>query len=192
MHMSTEPPPPTAPAVDPGGAPAGTFTPRATLDPSVTFDWPETSPGPGGECEAGTYTGTFECEFIPDPNSGFLTPDGGGFLVSGPITLHFEKSANGEFLELADAQLEGVAMDVFGFTAELTGKLDCATAQLMSEAKNGEYGLGLPIGIPLGTVEGTLEGSLDGRSHELNGTWMLSAGDGVGTCVGPWHASFTP
>jgi hypothetical protein len=171
-----------------GGADAGTFMPRADLDPNVTFDWQETVPGGAGSCEAGTYTGTFMCELIYDTTM----PDAGsGTFVTGPITLHFEKSANGEFLELADAKLEGVGMDVFGFTADLSGELDCTTLQFTSQAQNGAYGLGLPIDIPLGTVDGTLAGMLDNMTHELNGTWTLTADGGI-TCVGPWHASFTP
>jgi hypothetical protein len=177
-----------APSMPIGGADAGTFMPRADLDPNVSFDWQETAPGGSGTCEAGTYTGTFECELIYDTTM----PDAGsGVFVTGPITLHFEKSADGEFLELADAKLEGVGMDVFGFTADLSGELDCATLQFMSQAQNGEYGLGLPIDIPLGVVDGTLAGALEGQSHELNGTWTLTADGGI-TCIGPWHASFTP
>lgn len=176
-----------APSEPIGGADAGTFMPRADLDPNVTFDWQETTPG-GGACEAGTYTGTFQCELIYDTTM----PDAGsGVIVTGPITLHFEKSKNGEFLELADAKLEGVGMDVFGFTADLSGELDCTTLQFMSQAQNGMYGLGLPITIPLGTVDGTLAGALDTQNHELNGTWTLTADGGI-TCIGPWHASFTP
>ena len=174
-----------------GGADAGTFTPRADLDPGVTFDWQETTPGLG-KCQEGTYTGTFQCEFAYDDSLGLFPPDAGSIVVSGPITLHFQKSADGEFLELADAQLEGVAQDFFGFTADLDGQLDCTTLELTAQAQNGEYGLGLPIGIPLGTVEGTLDGTLDAQSGELQGQWSLSAGMGVGTCTGPWQASFTP
>jgi hypothetical protein len=176
-----------------GGADAGTYKPRADLDPNVTFDWEEKPPGGGGNCQAGTYTGTFQCDFVPNPDSGFVLPDGSDSLtVSGPITLHFEKSADGEFLELANAQLDGVAQDWIGFMADLSGRLDCTTLELTSQAENGVYGLGVPVVIPTGIVEGTLEGTLDLQAQQLSGTWMLSAGDGVGTCIGPWTASYTP
>ena len=48
-------------------------------------------------------------------------------VVNGPITLTFEKSADGEFLELTDARLDGVAMDFIGFEHSSRGRLDCAT-----------------------------------------------------------------
>ena len=193
---------PTMPVVDdmpmldngPAAQPAPmAFVPKADLDPNVQFDWPATVPGEGG-CEPGTYTGTFMCELVATAESGLpLPPDGTAIVVSGPITLVFERSMDGEFLELADARMEGVAQDIIGFTSGLEGRLECA-GQTFSAVASGEYGLGLPIGIPLGAFNGTMDGTLDSSTQVLSGEWALT-GDwaaGLQECAGPWMATLSP
>lgn len=178
----------------PGGQPPGTFKPPSELDRDAGFEWPETEPG-AGSCEPGTYTGTFMCEWLATPESGLpLPPDGTALLVTGPVSLRFERSMDGEFLELADAKLEGVAMDFgLGFNAGLVGRLDCATRQLSAEAVDGVYGLGLPVAFPFDNFSGSLEGALDGQTLVLTGTWALSPASIMdGNCRGPWTASLAP
>jgi hypothetical protein len=176
-----------------GGADPGTFTPSAMLDPNVTFDWPEAEEG--GKCEPGTYTGSFSCAYNVDPTQVdplFAPPP--DLQVTGPITLTFQRSENGEFLELANARIDGAAMDIIGFGADLSGRLDCATMQLTAEVTGGQFGFGQPILLQFGEVYGTLSGMLDGKTGTLTGEWSLSPGADMsaGTCKGPWMASYTP
>ena len=174
-------PPPTA-------AKAGNM---ANLDKSVRFDWPETTPGQA-QCEAGKYVGMFNCTLMSDPNLGLLIPVGAEF--SGPITLEFTRSADGEFLELTNAKLNGLAADTIGFMADLNGKLNCTTRALTATIMNGQYGLGSPIIFPGGELVGTLMGQLDIKTGELTGTWSMTdkVSEGLFACVGPWQATRSP
>jgi len=178
---------PTAPAAKPKPSAA----PPATLDPNAQFDWPETSPGQA-TCQPGTYVGMFACSLFVDPT--MPPPAGTPPDFSGPITLVFTKSADGEFLELANAKLDGSANDTLGFMADLTGRLDCGTLEFTAMAENGVYGLGSPILLPAGDVMGTLSGKLDLQKGELTGTWSLFSGNAGKdfTCDGPWQALLTP
>ena len=170
---------------------AATAGRMASLDKDARFEWPETVPGQT-QCEAGTYVGTFNCVLMADPSLGLLVPAGAEF--AGPITLEFTRSADGEFLQLTNAKLEGIAADTIGFTASLDGKLDCSTHVLTATILNGQYGLGLPILIPGGELVGTLMGKLDSKSGELSGMWSITekASDGLFACVGPWQAKQPP
>ena len=128
-------------------------------------------------------------------NAGVLLPapeDGLGLPVLGPVTLTFERSMDGEFLELTDGLLEGLALGTWGFVAELEGRLDCNTLQFEAHATSGVYGLGLPVGVPAGTFGGTLSGTLDRNTRQLSGAWELINELGTQGCNGPWTASFTP
>ena len=172
------------------GAAAGTFKPRADLDPGAQFDWPETTPGQA-KCQPGTYVGMFACSLFVDPS--MPAPDGTPPDFSGPITLEFKKSADGEFLELANAKLDGSANDTLGFMADLNGRLDCNTLEFTATVSNGVYGLGSPILLPTGDVNGTLSGKLDLQTGQLTGTWSLFSSAATDfACDGPWQAVFTP
>jgi hypothetical protein len=135
------------------------------------------------------------CEWLATPESGLpLPPDGTALLVTGPVSLRFERSMDGEFLELVDAKLEGAAMDfLIGFNSGLSGKLDCNTRELLAEAVDGVYGLGLPVAFPFDAFSGSLEGRLDGQTSVLTGTWALTPSSMMdGHCLGPWTASLMP
>jgi hypothetical protein len=184
------------------GAPAqpgttkGAFKPAAQLDPNVKFDWQETTAAGANQCQAGTYTGAFGCSLGVDPDSGVPPLDAGDFQFAGPITLVFTKSADGEFLELNNAKIDGSANDTLGFMGDLVGRLDCSTLEFSATVSNGVYGLGSPILLPTGDVIGTLSGKLSSQTGQLNGTWSLtssSAGDsGLFNCFGPWQVTLKP
>lgn len=172
------------------GATPGTFVPRADLDPSTTFDWSQSLPGQG-TCKPGKYTGTFTCTYTPAGTPADAGAGVGATVVSGPVTLELQKSMSGEFLEIANGQLDGVAQGVIGFTSKLSGKLDCTTLELTADAVDGVYGFGDPKLFPFGVFQGGLTGALDTQTLVLSGNWALTEGSG-GTCSGPWMASFTP
>jgi hypothetical protein len=151
----------------------------------VTFEWPATLPG-DADCRAGTYTGTFSCAYRLAPTD--VDPL---VVVEGPIALTLERSQDGEFLEITDGQLEGIASLIIGFRSQLAGKLDCATRTLTANAVDGLYGFGDPALLPFGGFEGTLDGQLDASTGALDGQWDLAVSMG-GACVGPWQANWTP
>jgi hypothetical protein len=181
------PPPPTAPAATPGGAPAGTFKPRATLDPSAMFEWPESSPGGGGKCQEGTYTGTFDCMFA-DP-SGTIPP----IELTGPVSLTFTKSMDGEFLEISNGLFEAVANLFIGARAKIEGKLDCNTLTLQAMAVDGMWAVGDPSDplVPGGGLTGDITGMLDPATGTLTGNWTFGDPD-FGTCPGTWSVTYAP
>jgi hypothetical protein len=152
-------------------------------DPNLTFEWEQTRPG-AGECQPGRYSGTFSCLYMAAP--GFDPIE-----VTGPVDLVLERSQNGEFLEITDGRLEGLAQLVFGFTAQLAGRLDCATDELQAEAVNGVYGFGDPNVLPFGMFAGALSGTLNRSLVALDGDWDLTVAGG-GACVGPWTARLVP
>jgi hypothetical protein len=176
------------------GSPPKAFVPRRPPDPGVEFVWPETLPGGDDICQPGTYTGDFFCV----ANAAFLLqlvpPEDGaaGIPVLGPVTLTFERSMDGEFLEIKKGVLEGLALEAWGFVAELEGRLDCKTLKFEAHASSGVYGLGLPVAVPMGTFGGTLTGTLDPTTRQLEGDWALVDDFGVQGCNGPWTASHTP
>jgi hypothetical protein len=176
------------------GTTKGTFKPAAQLDPNAKFDWQETMPATS-QCRPGTYTGMFDCGFVPDGASADTMP----FDVSGPITVTLQRSMNGEFLEISDGDLYAEAQGAFGLRAKLKGTLDCKTLMFMAVATDGAWALGdpnMPL-LPGGTFAGTLTGKLDPQTGTLSGDWGLDSGAGnnatiPGTCPGTWTATFMP
>jgi hypothetical protein len=158
-------------------------------DPSVSFDWPASLPGGEDDCRPGHYDGTFSCEYRMLPTD--VDPL---VIVEGPISLTLERSQDGEFLEISDGQLEGIAQFVIGFRSKLSGKLDCATHQLTADAVDGLWGFGDPAVLPFGAFAGTLTGTLEPTTGALDGSWNLGVdpGSGGGACVGPWQANWAP
>ena len=184
--VTPTPPAPVSTEPKPGVTtpPMAAALPAPMLDPNVMFVWPETAPGQGSKCQPGTYVGTFTCSY-----------DDLGITLDGPVTLHFEKSMNGEFLDLSDAKLEGQG-GVFGFSAQLAGRLNCSTLEFSAEVTTGVWGLGFPVDDPSGTFTGTLKGTLDRDTHQIQGDWALLSDladqSSSGNCVGPWMANLTP
>jgi hypothetical protein len=172
---------------NPPPAGPGTGAPIANdLDRTVTFEWPETQPGDGTRCQGGTYVGMWTCTSL------------GLFEFSGAVTLHFVESMDGEFLDLVDAELNGMADEaqtpLGSFKAGLAGRLDCTTLKFSAEATMGVYGSYNPLFSTFeaaGTFTGALTGTLDPDTAQIEGDWSLLA-DLLIDCVGPWTASLAP
>jgi hypothetical protein len=163
---------------------------RTPPDPTITFTWNEAPPA-AGACQAGTYVGTFTCNYLEagaDPST--------GIEVTGPVAFTLVKSQNGEFLEISQGSVDGYAAFIINFTAPLTGRLDCSTNQLSASANEGTFGFGDAMLLPAGTFVGSLTGMLDPSTATLNGQWSLMPTSlltlGGGACVGPWTATWAP
>jgi hypothetical protein len=134
-------------------------------DPSVTFSWPEGTKSIGS-CKAGHYVGTFEGTYVsPATFVGVPVP------VSGDLDLTLTQSAKGEFFDIANGKMSGVADLVFPFSSGLVGTLNCTTAKLEGGfMTKGTYNA-------LGTnyfYEGPLIGDYDKLTNAfVNGTWRV-------------------
>lgn len=158
---------------------------RTPPDPNIHFDWDETAPG-AKQCDPGHYVGDFTCKLV------FDNMDLGTATITGPVELTLAKSQNGEFLEITDAHIEGYALLILNFRAELMGRLDCSTRALDANAINGAVGLGDADLLPVLGFEGQLHGMLDDTGQMLTGDWSfpVTTQDGrLGVCTGPWTAT---
>jgi hypothetical protein len=170
------------------GGSGGAVAPDAgrPYDPDAGFDWPEAVDA--GKCQAGTYSGTYECSV-----------DYGGFIfpITGKVNFVLTPSASGEFLEIKDGKLNA---DVVEFqvtmTGDIVGKLECLTNQFAATIQNGSYTfsfLGLPLPNPF---DGNLDGVLDRLTSTMTGQWQLASQAPLGVaapkCSGPWRVTLQP
>jgi hypothetical protein len=168
------------------GGSAGTGTPDAArpYDPDAGFDWPEAVDG--GKCQAGTYSGTYECLVIAG---------GGMFPITGQVSFKLEPSASGEFLEIKDGKLNAnVAEFGITMTGDLAGKLECLTNRFTAAIQNGIYTFNLfPLPNPF---LGDLSGTLDRLTSTMTGQWNLMGVAPPGftgpACSGPWRVTLQP
>ena len=168
------------------GASGGTSTPDAgrPYDPDAGFDWPEAVDA--GKCQAGTYSGTYECMVT---SAGFMFP------ITGQVSFKLEPSASGEFLEIKDGKLNASVVE-FGvtMTGDLAGKLECLTNQFAATIQNGIYTFDLfPLPNP---YLGDLSGKLDRLTSTMTGQWNLMGQAPAGfvppSCTGPWRVTRQP
>ena len=169
-----------------GGGSAGTGIPDAArpYDPDAGFDWPEAVDG--GKCQAGTYSGTYECQ---------VTAGGFMFPITGQVSFKLEPSASGEFLEIKDGKLNASVVE-FGvtMTGDLAGKLECLTNRFTAAIQNGNYTFNLfPLPNPF---LGDLSGTLDRLTSTMTGQWNLMGQAPPGfmgpACTGPWRVTLQP
>jgi hypothetical protein len=192
-----------APALPQGSGGAGGVTvvappPISGYDARVVFDWPE-SVGDGGatKCQAGRYSGTFSCNFVPSLADGGALPGQppAPFLVTGPVELVFTESQNGEFLEVSGGTLTGAALIAITFTAKMSGKLDCQTNHFDGMATDGQYGI-QPF-PPGGSFSGPTTATYSSTGPALvGGTWQFSVKTPQNTTQGnadcTWTATYVP
>jgi hypothetical protein len=169
------------------GGSAGTGTPDAgrPYDPDAGFNWPE-AVGDGGKCQAGTYSGSYECQ---------VTYNGFMFPITGQVSFKLEPSASGEFLEIKDGKLNASVVE-FGvtMTGDLVGKLECLTNGFTAQIQNGNYTFNIfPLPNPF---LGDLSGTLDRLTSTMTGQWNLVGQAPPGfvgpACTGPWRVTLQP
>jgi hypothetical protein len=168
--------------------PPQAHVPSPTLDPNASFDWPESSPSSSANrCQGGTYTGMFDCTFT-DPSGVIASVE-----LSGPVSLTFSKSMDGEFLEITQGDFEAVGNLFIGGKAKIQGKLDCNTLMLDAMAVDGAWAIGDPNAplVPGGGLEGQITGKLDPTTNTLSGMWSF-ADPSLGACPGTWSVKLMP
>lgn len=150
--------------VIPTGDDGGTL-PFAGYDPTVAFDWPVATTT-AGSCKAGHYQGSFIGMYSP---SIAVAPV--PIPVAGNIDLTLTQSSNGEYFEITDGKVSGVADLLFPFSADVKGTLNCTTMQLENGfLSNGVYIVGV---IPF-PFEGPLTGEYDKVTHAFTkDTWTV-------------------
>lgn len=176
------------PAMAAGGAPAESGAPSAggtgaggregNIPPEdVHFEWTETQPTEG-LCLPGVYSGVFQCQL----SFNNLFPSS---TVSGPVNFTLRESQNGEFLEVTDGEMAGLA-GVVVFASELVGRLDCATNTFEAFSVNGMF--------TGGTFSGALQGTLDRTNQRLQGVWSMAVANApnVPPCIGLWSVERVP
>jgi hypothetical protein len=168
------------------GGSGGTVPPDAPppYDPDAGFIWPEAEDA--GKCQAGTYSGTYECQVVYGAQT---------FPITGQVSFALQPSASGEFLEIKDGKLNANVVE-FGvtMTGDLVGKLECLTNQFSATIQNGNYTFALfPLPNPF---DGTLAGALDRLTATMTGQWFLMGQAPVGfaapACSGPWRVTRQP
>jgi hypothetical protein len=174
----------------------GAANSSSTVDPpenrsTVRFDWQRTMPM-NGSCEAGHYEGTFDGIYGPSiivvadlkviPVFPIDLPGSPG------LAFDLTRDGNGEVFTVQNGKMNGNALGAFPLTADIVGKLDCATMKFDAKLVNGSYFIG-PLEY---RFEGPILADYDKASHTLvNGTWMVTEPDypsagGMGTWTVHW------
>jgi hypothetical protein len=140
---------------------------------AVRFDWERTVPTEGS-CEAGHYEGTFTGWYGPSiivvadlkviPVFPIDLPDSPG------LAFDLTREGSGEIFTVSNGKMNGNALGAFPFTADIVGKLDCATRKFDAKLVNGSYFIG-PLEY---RFEGPITADYDKQTHTLvNGLWEV-------------------
>ncbi len=169
----------------PGTAPGGQVGIKDDPNDGIDFDWEETAPG--SICRAGHYVGTFEGTWASS-----FTFVGVPIPVTGNVDMWLEESSNGEFLEVSQGTISGVADFVFPYEVSISGRLDCRTKQFENGVlQNGIY---IVPGLPPVDWDGTVTASYDKtKGAFVNATWAgAERVNPAFTGSGFWTAEWVP
>ncbi len=133
------------------------------------FDWQRTMPT-GGECLPGHYKGEFAGQYSPA-----LTMTFGIFDITGTVEFDLFDKGNGEFLEIENGVMEGIAIESVPFTGEIVGTLDCATGWAEAYLVNCMYVVAVVLPA---LFEGPAYGIYDKINHVfVDGVWSVTEED---------------
>lgn len=153
-------------------------------NPSITFSWPETQPGTG-VCKAGHYVGTFNGTF-----SSSLTVFPLPLKVAGNVDMTLDQSQNGEFFNISNGHVSGVANGTYPYSCDIVGGLNCVTAKLentnLTNCTYTAFGIKKPFAGPLTANYDKLTFAFVG------GTWVGKEPVAPYGGKGTWNAKFTP
>ena len=176
------------PNVAAGGAPVEPAAGGGQNTPSVVFDWPEGSAGIPGESRAGLYQGAFDGIYVSDAAFGILPVP-----VTGNVNVTLAESTNGEFFEVSDGAVDGLANGLFPFSGNISGELDCLRAHFEA-ILDGSYTVA-PNPTPY-LFSGPITAAYDKQAFRLfNGTWNVAETGSLGQQIGgngTWWADLVP
>jgi hypothetical protein len=145
-----------------------------------------------GNCKDGTYSGTFQCTFVFNPDAGAgstASADAGGLMITGTISFNLtQMTGNGEsFIDTASGSFSGTAATFFAISADVGGTLNCNSGVFKGNLTNGMYSGFLFIN---GTFSGPLDSQYNGTTFTfVDGSWLLTV-PGEGSCPGTWTAAY--
>jgi len=145
-----------------------------------------------GNCKDGTYSGTFQCTFMFDPDAGAgstASADAGGLMITGTLSFNLtQMTVNGEsFIDTASGSFSGTAATFFAISADVGGTLNCNSGVFNGTLTKGTYSGFLFIN---GTFSGPLNSQYNGTTFSfVDGSWQLTV-PGEGTCPGTWSANY--
>jgi hypothetical protein len=149
--------------------------------PTVTFNWPETLPGE--KCLPGKYAGTFDGIYMSS-----LTFFPAPIPVSGNVNITLGQSMDGEFFEITDGKLDGVADFAFPFAGNIVGGLNCTTKKFTADIKMGFYTV---AGIGMVGFEGPMPADYDKVAHSfVLGEWHVLEVNPTFGGNGTWTATW--
>ncbi|MBN1653775.1 MAG: hypothetical protein JXA30_08365 [Deltaproteobacteria bacterium] len=122
------------------GYEVGAYNPTANKGSEV-FRWQKTLPS-FGSCKAGHYLGAFT-GFYNSPAMGAFDVSFSpvGIPVLGTVAFDLRQVGTGEYFEIENGAMEGLALFVFPFRGDLIGRFDCTGDEPLLEIglKNGTY-----------------------------------------------------
>jgi len=150
-----------------------------------------------GVCKDGTYSGTFMCTFIFDPDAGAddageVSADAGGLPITGTISFQLtQNTGSGEsFIDTASGTVNGTAATFFTIMGNLGGTLNCNSGVFVGNLSNGAFMDDGPVKLISGTFGGPLSSQYNGTTFSfVDGQWLLTV-PGEGRCKGTWSASY--
>jgi hypothetical protein len=97
--------------------------------------------------------------------------------VDGSVAFDLGESTNGEFFEVSDGYMTGLALGLYPFEGEIQGRLDCPNLFFDGLLRNCSYIIwGLPVAF-----EGVIPAQYDPVNHTfVNGLWSVTEADATG------------
>jgi hypothetical protein len=109
--------------------------------------------------------------------------------VSGNVNITLDQSMNGEFFNISNGTLSGVADAAFPFTGTIVGSLDCKTLKFNGQIQMGSYSV---AGFGMVGFAGNMPSDYDKGTHSFtNGTWAVKEANPTFGGSGSWNATWT-
>jgi len=150
------------------------------LRSDVAFDWPQTLPG--GGCDAGVYTGSFECML-------------GFFPLQGSMSFILDTSNESGVLEISQGEIVGLdAGGVELMRGNLVGTVRCDTETFDASSVDGRSLPTIPL-IPIpafDAFDATFDGDFDTDTSVISGAWLMKNASSGLLCEGTFAARRSP
>lgn len=126
-----------------------------------------------GSCPPGEYEGNLQGIYYSNIAAGLGVPITNVDAPGQPSSFHFMLSPakGGELSQAVEGELDGTADDLFPFTAQIHGELDCRNALFTGTMTDGTYSI-LTKGLLPQTFDGVISSKYDKKTHTfIEGNW---------------------